>query len=272
MRYWRISPGEGGRLWREQKLHDCVSIGWWDIGNLKHMSKKGLESAVKKLGWSKQALNQIRQFRDEVNKGDKVIASSSRPGVYALGTVMGDYQFRKDLEYRQTRKVQWETTFWNPVKIESLNLPEQLYNKFHGRASGTIRELTAKEWDCLSNRLNEVNTPFRNLGMWGGLVQSPEYENEVIILFSQMLQHLNMRIVSFGTRFPDATVERKRYGKWKRLNVEFELYSSGFKHHLHEYINADCYTIICWEDDWDRPRNRETFEIIELKSELEKML
>jgi hypothetical protein len=186
--------------------------------------------------------------------------------------VLGDYEFNNELEYRQTKKVQWETTVWSPVRIESLKLPQQLYNKFHGRSSGTIRELTTKEWDCLSKRLNEVNTPFRNLGMWGGLVQSPEYENEVIILFSQMLQHLHMRIVSFGTRFPDATVERKRFGKWERLNVEFELTSSGFKHHLHEYKEKNCRTIICWQNDWEPPRNRGEFEIIELKSELEKML
>jgi len=185
---------------------------------------------------------------------------------------MGDYQFNEDLEYRQTRKVRWETTFWNPVKIASLKLPEQLYNNFHGRSSGTIRELTAKEWDCFCNRLNQVNTPFRNLGMWGGLVQSPEYENEVIILFSQMLQQLNMRIVSFGTLFPDATVERKRYGKWKRMNVEFELCSSGFEHHLGQYRKEDCYTIICWEDDWKNRHKKRQFEIIELKGELEKML
>ena len=112
IRYWRISPGEGGRIWREQKLHDCVSIGWWEIGNVTSLSKKGLEAAVEKLGWSKQACTQIRQFRYELNIGDKVVVSASKTGIYALGTVMGNYQFNNDLEYRQTRKVRWETTFW----------------------------------------------------------------------------------------------------------------------------------------------------------------
>jgi hypothetical protein len=189
---------------------------------------------------------------------------------------MGEYRFDKDLEYRKTRKVRWETTFWHPVGIELLKLPRPLYHKFHGRSSGTIKELTAKEWACLSDRLNKIDTPFRNLGIWGGLIQSPEYENEVIILFSQMLQQLKMRIVSFGTRFPDAIVERKRYGKWERINVEFELYSSGFQEHLHplqQFKKADCHTIICWEDDdWKNPRVKRRFDIIELKRELEKML
>jgi hypothetical protein len=53
--------------------------------------------------------------------------------------------------------------------------------------------------------------------MWGGLIQSPEYENEVIILFSHMLQHLHMRIIKSGPLFPDAIVERKAGKKWKKL-------------------------------------------------------
>jgi hypothetical protein len=108
--------------------------------------------------------------------------------------------------------------------------------------------------------------------MWGGLIQSPEYENEVIILFSQMLQRLGMRIAGFGTRFPDAIVERKHRGKWQQLNVEFDLYSSGFLAHLPS--EKPCDAIVCWQDnDW-RKHNSEKrrFNIIELKHELEKML
>jgi len=108
--------------------------------------------------------------------------------------------------------------------------------------------------------------------MWGGMVQSPEYENEVMILFSHMLQHFNMRIIQFGTRFPDAIVERKKGKRWEKLTVEFELRSSGFRDHL----PGECDLIVCWEDDdWGRDnqeKKRYKNKIIELKKHLEEML
>ena len=273
IQHWRISPGEGGYLWREQKLHDCVALGWSSIGNAKHMSRKKMRTKFKRRGWSTNAYNQLDAFVHEVKTGDKVVASASGKGVYALGTVIGDYEFNGELEYSHSRRVRWETTFWHPVDIQDLNLPESFKYKFCGRTSQTIRKLEEREWDCFCNHLNRIDTPFRNLGMWGGLIQSPEYENEVIILFSQMLQSLNMRIVSFGTRFPDAIVQRKHRGTWRRVNVEFELYSSGFTAHLEQCEKEDCYTIICWEDDdWPDNRQKRPFDIIELKKELGQML
>jgi hypothetical protein len=169
--------------------------------------------------------------------------------------------------------VRWETTFWHPVDIDLLKLSKSLYNKFHGLSSLTIRELELDEWDEFCDRLNNISTPFRNLGMWGGIIQSPEYENEVIILFSHMLQHLHMRIIKSGTLFPDAIVERKAGKTWKKINVEFELYSSGFQAHLPDCEENEDYVIVCWEDDkWRDNRQKRRFEIIELKKQLEKIL
>src|SRR5208283_4374068 len=141
-------------------------------------SKSWLQSKLKKLRWpGRRAYPQLASFIWDVRKGDKVIASTSGRGIYALGTVIGDYEFNNELEYSHSRKMRWETTFWHPVDIDSLKLRRNLNNKFKGRSSSTIRELEEKDWDCLCKKLNGVNTPFRNLEMWGGLIQSPEYEN-----------------------------------------------------------------------------------------------
>lgn len=273
--YWKISPGEGGFLWREQKLNECIAIGWSEIGDAKGKDK----AALKRMKFegkplTDSAATQINAFVNEVQIGDKVIASTSGKGVYAVGTVIGDYVFNYELEYKHSRKVRWETTFWHPVDISSLKLksPKSLYYKFHGLSSLTIRDLDEDEWDEFSNRLNNISTPFRNLGMWGGLIQSPEYENEVIILFSHMLQHFHMRIIKSGTRFPDAIVERKAGKKWKKINVEFELYSSGFQAHLPDCKENEEYVIVCWEDDWRDNCQKRRFEIIELKEQLKKIL
>jgi hypothetical protein len=187
------------------------------IGNAKGMTKEKLRNKFNHPGESTQAFKQFANFCFDVRKGDRVIASSSGTGIYALGTVIGDYEFNEELEYKHSRNVRWETTFWHPVEIASLHLPRSFEYKFSGQSSQTIRDLTEKEWDCLSKRLNNISTPFRNLGMWGGLIQSPEYENEMIILFSHMLQHLHMRIIKSGPLFPDAIVERKAGKKWKKL-------------------------------------------------------
>jgi hypothetical protein len=270
--YWRISPGGGGWLWREQKLQECIAVGWDEVANAKYMSRRKMRAIFKRKGSTTNAYNQLDTFVHEIKRGDKVVASASGKGVYGLGTVIGDYEFNRELEYQHSRKVRWETTFWHPVDIQDLNLPDRFKYKFCGITSHTIQNLDEHEWTTFCNHLNRIDTPFRNRELCMGLIQSPEYENEVVILFSHMLERLNMRIVSFGTRFPDAIVERKHRGAWKRVNVEFELYSSGFQDHLKQYEKENCYTIICWEDDeWDNRRKRR-FEIIELKKELENML
>jgi hypothetical protein len=274
--YWKITPGEGGFLWREQKLNGCIAIGWSDIKNIKGITEEKLRH--KKCDGkilTPSAVKQINAFVNEVKIGDKVIASTSGKGIYAVGTIIGDYEFNDELEYKHSRKVQWETTFWHPVHISLLKLRPPLCNKFHGRSSQTIKNLTEDEWKKFSDQLNKVSTPFRNLGMWGGLIQAPEYESEVIILFSHMLQHFHMRIIKSGTLFPDAIVEQKKGKKWKKKIVEFELRSSGFQSHLNDCKKEVDYVIVCWEDDkWRDGRQKRLYKdkIIELKKELENVL
>jgi len=272
MKFWKITPGQGGYLWREQKLNECIAIGWSEIGDAKGKDEK----ALRRMKFRGKPLRdyparQINAFINKVQIGDKVIASTSGKGIYAVGTIVGDYEFNKKLEYQHSRKVRWETTFWHSVDIQLLKLPKKLYNKFHGRSSFTIRELEESEWNEFCEQLNSVSTPFRNLGIWAGLLQSPEYENEVMILFSHMLQHFNMRIIQFGVRFPDAIVERKKGRKWQKQYIEFELRSSGFQTHLPDCKNNEHYVIVCWEDNWVHPQ-KSRFEIIELKKELVKIL
>jgi hypothetical protein len=283
IQYWKITPGEGGYLWREQKLNECIAIGWSEIGNAKNFNKEKLHRAVqgKPLKYSSRqadyASEQLDRFINQVSIRDKVIASTSPKGIYAVGTIIGNYEFNNELGYKHSRKVQWETTFWSPVGIDELNrehkFPIKLYDKFHGQSSQTIRDLTDEEWQIFSAQLNNISTPFRNLGMWGGLIQAPEYESEVIILFSHMLQHLHMRIIKSGVLFPDAIVEQKKGDKWQKINVEFELHSSGFRSHLPDK-EGKCDLIICWEDDdWGRDNHQKRrYKIIELKEHLKNIL
>ena len=41
MRYWKITPGQNGFLWVEQRDHDCIALGWSETGDLnKYKSEK----------------------------------------------------------------------------------------------------------------------------------------------------------------------------------------------------------------------------------------
>src|SRR5438034_11525124 len=121
-KYWRISPGEGGYLWREQKLNGCIALGWSDIGDAKGLNdEKKLLARFHSKWWgrhSKHGADQLNKFINILDKSDKVVASASAQGIYALGTVTSHYEFDAQLEYSHSRKVSWETTFWSPVKIE----------------------------------------------------------------------------------------------------------------------------------------------------------
>jgi len=280
IKYWRISPGGGGYLWREQKLNGCIAVGWSEIGDAKNLDRDGLYDRYKET-WrhstkreADYAADQLNDFINNVSIGNKVVASTSGKGIYAVGTVTGNYEYNDKLEYKHSRVVQWETTFWHPVEISKLGkLPDSLFNKFHGQSSHTIRKLEEDEWKYFCEQLNKVSTPFRNLGMWGGMVQAPEYENEVMILFSHMLQHFNMRIIQFGTRFPDAIVEWKKGNKWEKLHIEFELNSSTFQDHLPDK-ERKCDIIVCWENNhWGKNEDQKKhYKIIILKEHLEEIL
>jgi predicted Mrr-cat superfamily restriction endonuclease len=111
MEYWKITPGQGGYHWREQKLNECIAMGWSETKSLKGLSRDVIRSVCSQEHFSKSAAKQLNAFVNLAQIGDKVIASTSGKGVYAVGTIIGDYEFNEKLEYKHSRKVRWETTF-----------------------------------------------------------------------------------------------------------------------------------------------------------------
>jgi hypothetical protein len=111
------------------------------------------------------------------------------------------------------------------------------------------------------------------LNNFEGICRAPQTEQEAIILFGKLSQHLKMRIEYVGKPFPDAYVRVKEGKKWKTKAAEFELNSSDFESHGHlEQMKKgkDCDMIICWKDDWEnKPRN---LKVIELRSKLAEMV
>jgi len=122
-----------------------------------------------------------------------------------------------------------------------------------------------------------LGTPPREKVVWGGGAESketrplnsigllfePEYEQEVVYLFSILHRELGFPyIVHISDAFPDATALDNQKNLVK---IEFELRASGFDHPL-EGANY----IICWENDLTTEQIPEKFpKIIALKDYLE---
>lgn len=271
-RYWKIAPGQRGFLWVEQRDNSCIAIGWGATGNLDNYRTD--EKIRKRFSQvhrgSKTRPRQLLKFYKEVQIGDKVLANSGWR-IYGVGTVIGDYKYDEDLYYEHSKPVRWELTFWEPLDVEELRLPEVLSKRI--RLNRTILELKPKEWELIDKALYYIKNPFQGLNNFEGICRAPETEQETIVLFSKLSQHLKMKIEAVGTRFPDALVRVKEGKKWVTKPAEFEVYSSVFEAHGHlEQMKKgkECDLIICWKNDWEnKPEN---LQVIELRRELEEII
>jgi hypothetical protein len=101
------------------------------------------------------------------------------------------------------------------------------------------------------------------------LVHAPVTESGVVHLFGLLGPDLKIAVEKVGTAYPDCLALREQpgtKGKWRRVRIEFELFASHFK--LHRHDPSKCDIIVCWENDW----KGSPIEVIELKSEMEKVM
>jgi hypothetical protein len=269
-RYWKIAAGEGGRIWPEQRDSNVISVGWGKFGSL-NKYRNNEDADIPKQLW---------MFYKTVKKGDWVIACAGRK-IFGFGQIVGDYEFNKRLQYRHCKQIKWEKVFWEPLEVDSLKLRDEIKRLFQIRSyQKTIRNLEiGKSTGCeVFERIKKAITsrPYgiADLVEWEGLHNAPKSEQETIVLFSRMSPVLRMKISYVSTRYPDAIIRVKKGKTWVTKTAEFELLASRFEDHKERYKNGErCDMIICWENDWRKPRwLRDTTQIIELKKELEKII
>ena len=247
-----------------------TSVGWPKIGSLKKCRNNDDADIPKQL-WT---------FFQTVKKGDWVIACAGRK-IFGYGQIIGGYEFRKHLQYRHCRKVKWEKIFWEPLEVDNLKLNPVVKSLFQQRSyQRTIRKLQIQKltgqqvFDKIKKAISSRRYGIADLVEWEGLRNAPKSEQETIVLFSRMSPVLRMKISYVGTRYPDAIIRVKKGKTWVTKTAEFELLASRFEDHKERYKNGErCDMIICWENDWRKPRwLRDTTQIIELKKELEKII
>jgi hypothetical protein len=98
-----------------------------------------------------------------------------------------------------------------------------------------------------------------------GILFEPEYEQEVVYLFSVFHRELGFPyIIKIRNEFPDALVmDKKREVK----GIEFEVRASDFIQHKHD--KKGCDFIVCWENDLEG--NEDLPPIIALKDFVEEL-
>ena len=92
-----------------------------------------------------------------------------------------------------------------------------------------------------------------------GILFEPEYEQEVVYLFSVFHRELGFPyVIKIRNEFPDAIVMDKKKGVKK---IEFEVRASDFI--LHKHDKHGCDFIVCWENNLES--NKDLPQIISLK-------
>ncbi len=113
--YWRIMPGEKGRLWDECKQAGDIAIGWNELGDLSGLDRDGfdarLDAALTQFpSWKRRGVEQAWRFIN-VPEGARIVAASGTRHVLGIGTVTGPYRFVEDgREYAHRLPVEWDDT------------------------------------------------------------------------------------------------------------------------------------------------------------------
>lgn len=118
--FWGIHVGnaEGDKLFLEKGY---IGIGWPEIGDLgkipatREAFKERVAAAYpgETTGWNINSGSQLFRFVHEMAKGDFVAYRSKIDRQIHIGTVIGDYEHRPDLnqDYPDVRRVQWKGTY-----------------------------------------------------------------------------------------------------------------------------------------------------------------
>lgn len=99
-----------------------------------------------------------------------------------------------------------------------------------------------------------------------GILFEPEYEQEVLYLFSVFHRELGFPYVIKiqSHEFPDAIVMNKNK---ETKRIEFEVRASDFIAHGHDKMGCDY--IICWENDLEENQQKDLPEILSIKNSID---
>ena len=119
MKYWKYSPGRGGRYWGFCKNNSLIAIGWSDVGDLtNYVYQEQLSMAFDQNDWASRKWNtgdtQLWNFLKFCDEED-IVVSYSRGWILCVGSVNSIYYFdeknpidlNRNRQYYHRKKVEW---------------------------------------------------------------------------------------------------------------------------------------------------------------------
>jgi 5-methylcytosine-specific restriction enzyme B len=152
-RFWKIAPGQGGRLWTNMLQDDLIAVGWdqlkldlSQVASKEEIEKRHRETwgSAKPRGALVDA-TQLWNFAREIQPGDVVIANQGKSRILGRGIVVGPYAYRPERsEYHHTLPVRWVDTMARDVSDQG------------GSWVQTVREVTEANYRALFPEMENV--------------------------------------------------------------------------------------------------------------------
>lgn len=133
--YWKIAPGERAINWPECLKGGYISIGYYELGDLKGLTQAQFEvrrddllrSDPNYAGRKPHGLNMVWKF-SQIQVGSRIVANRGHYEVLGIGTVVRPYHYEESADFPHRLGVRWDDTtprsvaftYWNSTLI-SLN-------------------------------------------------------------------------------------------------------------------------------------------------------
>ncbi len=122
--YWKISPGAKGANWTECRNGDYISIGFYELGDLRGISRQDfnarrddlLENDPGYADFSRLGLNMVWRF-SQIPKGARIVANRGISEVLGIGTVVKPYYYDESADFPHRLGVRWDDTTWRAVSM-----------------------------------------------------------------------------------------------------------------------------------------------------------
>jgi hypothetical protein len=116
----------------------------------------------------------------------------------------------------------------------------------------------------LDGLLKEIKSSEEEAPLWETEVEEYMYESAIVFAFGRLYKFFNFSGIHFGM---PAGLDCGVVFKDDLMNLEFEVYSKGFREHIKKgQVTPEDHKktlVVCWKDDWrDRPSD---IDVIELK-------
>ena len=123
---WMVRAGSGSMYIDTFLNEGIIAVGWNDVGDLTSINSwDELKIKIQETypDWSpnkiSQATGQLWRFCKDFKINDRVITYDSTLREYHLGVIISEYNFSKELEYKNFRKVDW---IYNGISRDELSI------------------------------------------------------------------------------------------------------------------------------------------------------